>query len=70
MVNQDVVEDSGHSTQLAAVNKKHCNYYLFDRLRQTLKNSAVVQEYLALELGLRNSDILVGSRLPRGGWES
>ena len=29
MVNQDVVEDSGHSTQLAAVNKKHCHYYLF-----------------------------------------
>jgi len=40
MVNQDVVEDSGHSTQLAAVNKK---YYLFDRLPQTLKNSAAVQ---------------------------
>ena len=62
MVNQDVVEDSGHSTQLAAVNKKHCHFYLFDRLPQTLKNSAAVQEYLAVELGLRRSYILVGSR--------
>jgi hypothetical protein len=70
MVNQDVVEDSGHSTQLAAVNKKHCHYYLSDRLPQSLKNSAAVQEYLAVELGLRKSYILVGSRLPRGGWES
>ena len=50
MVNQDVVEDSGHSTKLATVNKKHCHYDLFDRLPQTLKNSAVVQEYLAVEL--------------------
>jgi len=25
MVNQDVVEDSGHSTKLATVNKKHCD---------------------------------------------
>ena len=70
MVNQDVVEDSGHSTQLAAENKKHCHYCLFDRLPQTFKNSAAVQEYLAVELGLRKSYILVGSRLPRGGWES
>ena len=70
MVNQDVVEDSEHSTQLAAVNKKYCHYYLFDRLPQTLKNSAAVQEYLAVELGLCKSYILVGSRLPRGGWES
>jgi hypothetical protein len=70
MVNQDVVEDSGHSTKLATVKKKHCHYYLFDRLPQTLKNSAAVQEYLAGELGLRKSYILVGSRLPRGGWES
>ena len=44
MVNQDVVEDSGHFTQLVAVNKKHCHYYLVDRLPQTLKNSAAVQE--------------------------
>jgi len=70
MVNQDVVEDSGHSTKLATVNKKHCHYYLFDRLPQTLKNSAVVQEYLAVELGLRKSGILMGSRFLRGGWES
>jgi len=70
MVNQDVVEDSGHSSQLAAVNKKHCHYYLFDRRPQTLKNSAAVQEYLAVEPGLRKSYILVCSRLPRGGWES
>jgi len=66
-VNQEVVEDSGHSTQVATVNKKHCHYYLFDRLPQTLKNSAAAQEYLAVELGLRKSCILVGSRLPRGG---
>ena len=59
MVNQDVVEDSGHCTKLATVNKKHCHYCLFDRLPQTLKNSAVVQEYLAVELGLRKSFILV-----------
>jgi len=70
MVNQDVVEYSGHFTKVATVNKKHCHYYLFDRLPQTLKNSAAVQEYLAVELGLRKSFILVGSRLPRGGWES
>jgi len=55
---------------VATVNKKHCHYYLFDRLPQTLTNSAAVQEYLAVELGLRKSYILVGSRLPRGGWES
>jgi len=70
MVNQDVVEDSGHSTQLATVNKKQCHYYFFYRLPQTLKNSAAVQEYLSVELGLRKSYTLVGSRLPRGGWES
>jgi len=70
MVNQDVVEYSGHFTKVATVNKKHCHYYLFDRLPQTLKNSAAVQEYFAVELGLRKSYILVGSRLPRGGWES
>ena len=29
---------------MAKVNKKHCHYYLFDRLPQTLKNSAAVQE--------------------------
>jgi hypothetical protein len=51
MVNRDVVEDSGHCTQVATVNKKHCHYYLFDRLPQTLKNSAAIQEYLAVELG-------------------
>jgi hypothetical protein len=65
--------DSGHSTKLATVNKKHCHYYhyyLFDRLSQTLKNSAAVQEHLAVELVLRKAYILVGSRLPRGGWES
>ena len=61
MVNQDVVEDSGHSTKLATVNQKHCDYCLFDRLSQTLKNFAAVQEYLAVELGLRESFILVGS---------
>jgi len=66
MVNQDMVEDSGHSTKVATVSKKHCHYYLL----QTLKNSAAVQEYLAVELGLGKSCILVGSRLPRGGWES
>jgi hypothetical protein len=70
MVNPDVVEDSGHCTKLATVNKKHCHYYLFDRLPQTLKNSAVVQEYLAVELGLRKSGILMGSRFLPGGWES
>ena len=72
MVNQDVVEDSGHSRKWQHKNKKHCHYYLVDRLPQpqTLKNSAAVQEYLAVELGLRKSYILVGSRLPRGGWES
>jgi hypothetical protein len=70
MVNQDVVEDTGHSIKVATVNKKHWHYYLFDRLPQTLKNSAAVQKYLAVELGLRKSYILVGSRLPRGGWES
>ena len=70
MVNQHVVEDAGHSTKLATVNKKQSHYYLFDRLPQTLKNSAAVQEYLAVELGLRKSYIRVGSRLPRGGWES
>jgi hypothetical protein len=70
VVKQDVVEDSGHSTKLATVNKKRCHYYLFDSLPQTLKNSAAVQEYFAVELGLRKSYILVGSRLPRGGWES
>jgi len=64
------VEDSGHSTKLATVNKMYCDYYLFDRLPQTLKNAAAVQEYLAAELGLRKSYIRVGSRLPRGGWES
>jgi len=58
MVNQDVEDDSGHSTKLATVNKKHCDYYLFDRIPQTLKNSAEVQEYLVLELGLRKSCIL------------
>ena len=52
------------------MNKKHCYYYLFDRLPQTLKNSAAVQEYLAVELRLRKSYELVGSRLPRGGWET
>ena len=66
MVNQDMVEDSGHSTKVATVSKKHCHYYLL----QTLKKSAAVQEYLAVEIGLRKSYILVGSRLPRGGWES
>ena len=70
MVNQHAVEDSGHSNKVATVKKKHCHYYLFDRLPHTLKNSAAVQEYLAVELGLRKSYILVGSRLPRGGWES
>jgi hypothetical protein len=39
-------------------------------LPQTLKNSAAVQEYLAVEFGLRKSYILVGSGLPGGGWES
>jgi len=32
MMNQDVVEDSGHSAKLATVNMKHCDYYLFDKL--------------------------------------
>jgi hypothetical protein len=51
--------------------KKHCHYYLFDRLPQTLKNSAAVQKYLAVELELRNKSYkLVGSRLPQGGWKS
>jgi hypothetical protein len=45
-VNQDVVEDSGHSTKLATVNKKDCDYYLFGGLSQTLKISAAVQELL------------------------
>ena len=70
MVNQDVAEDSRHFTKVATVNNKHCHYYLFDRLPHTLKKSAAVQEYLAVEIGLRKSYILVGSRLPRGGWES
>jgi hypothetical protein len=70
MVNQDVVEDCGHSIKVATVNKKHCHYYLFHRLQQTLKNSTAVKEYLVVQLGLRKSHILVGSRLPRGGWES
>jgi len=70
MVNQDVAEDSGHFTKVATVNKKHYIYYLFHRLPRTLKNSAAVQEYLAVELGLRNSYILGSSQLPRGGWES
>jgi hypothetical protein len=70
MVNQDVMEDSGHSTKLATVNKKQCHYDLFVRLPQTLKNSVAVQEYPAVELGLRKSYILVASRIPRGGWES
>jgi len=70
MVNQDVAEDSGHFTKVATVNKKHYLYYLFHRLPRTLENSAAVQEYLAVELGLRNSYILGGSQLPRGGWES
>jgi len=65
MVNQDVVEDSGHSTKLATVSKKHCDYYLLDRLPQTLKNSAAIQEYLVVEVGLPKSHVLVGSRLPR-----
>ena len=56
MVNQDEMEDSGHSTKLGTVNKKHCHYYLFDRLQQTLKNSAAVQEYLILIL------FLIGTR--------
>jgi hypothetical protein len=55
MVNQDVVEDSGHSNKLVSVNKKHFDYHLFDRLPQTLKNSAAVQECLAVELELRKS---------------
>ena len=70
MVNQDVVQNSGHSTQVATMNKKHCHYYLFDRLPQTLKNSAALQQYVAVELGLRKSYKLEGSRLPPGGWES
>ena len=53
MVNQYVLEDSGQSTKLATVNKKHCDYNLLDRLAQNF--------------GLH---IIVGSRLPRGGWES
>jgi hypothetical protein len=64
------VEDSEHSTKLATVNKKHCDYYLFDTVPQTFKNCTAVQEYLAVELGLRKSYILVSSRLPREGWES
>jgi len=68
--NQDVVEDSRHSTRLATVNKKQCYYYMLDRLPQTLKDSAAVQEYLAVELELRKSYILVGSRPPRRGRES
>ena len=63
MVNQDVLKDSGHSTKLATVNKEHCDYYLLHRLSQTLKNSTAVQEYVAVELGLRKSYVLVGSRL-------
>ena len=47
-----------------------CHYYLFDWLSHTLKNSAAVQKFLAVELGLRKSYVLVGSQLPRGGWES
>jgi len=70
MVNQDVMKDSRHSTKVAKVNKKHCQYYLFDRVPQTLTNSAAVQQYLAVELGLRKSYILVDSRLLREGWES
>ena len=58
MVNQDVVEYSGHFTKVATVNKKHCHYYLFDRLPQTLKNSATVQEYFAVELELRKTYVL------------
>jgi hypothetical protein len=54
----------------ASTVKCYSNYYVFDRLPQTLKSYAAVQEYLAVELGLRKSYILVGSRLPRGGWES
>ena len=42
MENQDAVEDSGQSSQLATLTKKHCNYYLslvdYRRPWRTLQN--------------------------------
>jgi hypothetical protein len=52
------MKDCGHCTKLASVNKKHFDYHLFDRLPQTLKNSATVQEYFAVELELRKTYVL------------
>jgi len=59
MVHENIVEKSGHSTQPKALHKKEC--HLLDRLPQYLMNSTAVQEYLAVELEISETCILVGS---------
>jgi len=70
MVHENMVEKSGHSTQPKALHRKHCEYYLFDRVPECLMSSSAVQKYLAVELEISETCILVGSQLPRGGWEA
>jgi hypothetical protein len=37
---------------------------------QDLMNSTAAHKYLAVEFSISKTRILVGSRLPRGGWEA
>jgi len=70
MVHENMLKTAGIYTQSLMMRKKECGYFFFDFIPRYLKSCAAVQNYICEELGLPTSCIIIGSQLPRGGWEA
>ena len=61
MAHENMVMKSEHSTQPKVSHKKEREYHLFGRLTQYLMNTTAVQKFLAVELEISETCILIGS---------